>query len=74
MSYTDYISNPKSDKWGTFPYIFEAVYRWKHRESGETDTRTIRTKSGQYAMDLIDYWNDQQDSWEYSLVSVTKLI
>ena len=73
---TDYISNPKSDKWNSPDYPYDVSYvRVKNKISANSQNvfkGFMQCRSIEQATTIIEYWNRHDDSGTYILVSAKK--
>lgn len=64
--YTDYISNPKSDKWNNGEYPVTVQYTYV--SPTKSYIASIKVKSLAYAQEIINFWNACKDGGTYTLI------
>jgi hypothetical protein len=68
---TDYVSNPKSEKWTSPEYAYTArIATVKNkRQAGRQNVRrwTAKFRSYEQAQEIVDYWNNNDDEYTYIL-------
>ncbi len=53
---------------GSLNYPVLTLYKWTHIETGTWGTRVIRTRTENYARELIDHWNELSNDYYYLVV------